>query len=99
MNHCSRVFFCERRATNNERRITSDEKMCLGIPVKVIKKKGLAAEVEIEGVKRQANLTLRPEAKVGDYVLLHAGFAIEILDTREAQERLKLLHEMADGKA
>lgn len=70
--------------------------MCLGIPVKVIKKKGLNAEVEIDGVKRAANLTLRPETKVGDYVLLHAGFAIEILDTREAEERLQLLRRM-DG--
>jgi len=71
--------------------------MCLGIPVKVIKKSGQSAEVEVDGVKRQANLSLRPEVKVGDYVLLHAGFAIEVLDRKEAAIRLKLLRQMADG--
>jgi hydrogenase expression/formation protein HypC len=71
--------------------------MCLGIPVKVIKKTGQSAEVEVDGVKRQANLSLRPEVKVGDYVLLHAGFVIEVLDRKEAAIRLKLLRQMADG--
>ena len=71
--------------------------MCLGIPTKIIKKKGFSAEVEVDGVKRQANLSLRPEAKVGDYVLLHAGFAMEIIDEQEAKTRLKLLRQMAEA--
>ncbi len=69
--------------------------MCLGIPVKIVKKSGLQAETEVDGVRRTANLIMLPEAKLGDYVLLHAGFAIEVLDEQEAAIRLKLLRQLA----
>jgi hydrogenase expression/formation protein HypC len=71
--------------------------MCLGLPVKIVKKKGTAAEVEIEGIRRQVNLLFTPEAKVGDYVLLHAGFAIQVLDDAEARESLELLKQLIES--
>jgi hydrogenase expression/formation protein HypC len=69
--------------------------MCLAIPVKVISVDGDEAEIEISGVRRQANIILTPSVKEGDYVLLHTGYAIGIVDEAEAGETLKLLEEMA----
>lgn len=72
--------------------------MCLGIPVKIIKleKKGMAIG-EIGGVKREISVQLLSNARVGDYVILHAGFAIQKLDEKEARETLELLREMAEA--
>jgi hydrogenase expression/formation protein HypC len=70
--------------------------MCLAIPGKIIEidKNNEHATIEYgEGTKRKANISL-VEAKTGDYVLVHAGFAIEILDEKEAQETLKLFREI-----
>jgi len=69
--------------------------MCLAVPVKVVSIDGNEAEVEIGGVKRRVSIMLTPEAKVGDYVLLHTGYAINVIDEAEAQETLKILEEMA----
>ncbi len=69
--------------------------MCLAIPALVKSIDGSLAEVEVGGVTRQASLRLTPEAKVGDYVLLHTGYAISIVDEEEARETLKLLKELA----
>lgn len=69
--------------------------MCLAIPAKVIEIEGDMAVVELSGVTRQASLMLVPETDVGDYVLLHAGFAIQRLDEEEAQETLRLFAEIA----
>jgi len=52
------------------------------------------AEVDLAGTTRKTSVQLVPEAKIGDYVLLHAGFAIQILDEEEADETLKLLEAM-----
>lgn len=70
--------------------------MCLAIPalVKLIEDK--EAEVEIGGITRRISLWLTPEAKVGDYVLVHTGYAINIVDQEEAQETLRLLEEIAE---
>jgi len=68
--------------------------MCLAVPVQVISIDGNEAEVEIGGVKRRISIMLTPEAKVGDYVLLHTGYAINVIDETEAQETLKILGEM-----
>ncbi len=68
--------------------------MCLAVPVKVVSIQDTEAEVEIGGVRRRVSITLTPEAKVGDYVLLHTGYAINVIDEAEAQETLKLLTEM-----
>jgi len=69
--------------------------MCLAIPARVIAIEDDMAVVELGGVTRRASLMLVPETKVGDYVLLHAGFAIQRLDEEEAQETLRLFAEMA----
>jgi len=69
--------------------------MCLAVPVKVVSIEGSEAEVEIGGVKRRVSIMLTPEARVGDYVLLHTGYAINVINEAEAQETLKILEEMA----
>jgi len=64
--------------------------MCLAIPAKIVSIKNDRAEVDFgEGVLREVNVTL-VEAKVGDYVLVHAGYAIQVLDEEEAKETLDL---------
>ncbi len=73
--------------------------MCLAVPVKVLKIEGLKAVVELGGLARQASLMLVPDTQVGDYVLLHAGFAIQKLDEKEAEETIRLFAEMAEGDA
>lgn len=68
--------------------------MCLGIPVKIVKKSGTKGIGEISGVKREVDLRFLEDVKKGDYVILHAGFAIQKLDEKEAQETLSLLKEV-----
>lgn len=70
--------------------------MCLAIPAKVVTRKGDRAQVDFgEGVLREVNVTL-VEAKVGDYVLVHAGYAIQILDEKEALETISLWNEILE---
>jgi hydrogenase expression/formation protein HypC len=71
--------------------------MCLAIPARIKSIDGQNAIADIEGVKRDISLQLTPEAKVGDYVLLHTGYAIGIIDADEAEETMKLLREMAEA--
>jgi hydrogenase expression/formation protein HypC len=73
--------------------------MCLAIPAKVKSIDGVEAEVEVGGVSRKASIMLTPEAKVGDYVLLHTGYAINVIDEEEAQETLKIFQEIAEIEA
>ncbi len=68
--------------------------MCLAIPALVKSIDGQQAEVEVGGVKRKVSIWLTPEVKVGNYVLLHTGYAINIVDEAEAKETLKLLREI-----
>ena len=70
--------------------------MCLAIPAKVIKIEGNRAEVDMGGIKRSINITLTPDVEVGKYVIVHAGYAINILDEEEAEETLKLLEELGE---
>jgi hydrogenase expression/formation protein HypC len=71
--------------------------MCLAIPALVKSIDGMEAEVEIGGVSRRASIMLTPEANVGDYVLLHTGYAISVVDEEEARETLELLTEMVEA--
>jgi hydrogenase expression/formation protein HypC len=71
--------------------------MCLAIPALIKSIKGQQAVADIEGVTRDISLQLTPEAKVGDYVLLHTGYAISVIDAEEAEETLKLLREIAEA--
>jgi len=71
--------------------------MCLAIPGQVTEVSGKKGWVDYgDGTRREIDLTL-VDARVGDYVLVHAGFAIEKLDERDAQETLKLFREMLGG--
>ena len=69
--------------------------MCLAVPVRIVSIDGNEAETEIAGVRRRVSIAMTPEAKVGDYVLLHTGYAIGVIDEAEAEETLKLLEEIA----
>jgi hydrogenase expression/formation protein HypC len=69
--------------------------MCLAIPALVKTVEGEQAVVDIEGVTREVSLALTPEARPGDYVLLHTGYAISVIDEAEARETLDVLREMA----
>ena len=73
--------------------------MCLAIPAKVVSVRQEKARVDFgEGVLREVNVTL-VNAKVGDYVLVHAGYAIQILDEKEAQETIRLWNEILEAEA
>ncbi len=67
--------------------------MCLAVPAKILEMDGFNATVDIGGVVRPASLRLTPDARVGDYVLLHTGYAIQVLSADEAAQTLALLHE------
>ena len=71
--------------------------MCLAIPLRIQSVDGAMAEVELGGVLRQVSLMLTPEAKVGDWVLVHTGFAINVLDEEEAQQTLALFAELEEA--
>jgi hydrogenase expression/formation protein HypC len=68
--------------------------MCVAVPSLVVSLNGSDAEVDIEGVRRKTSIYLTPEAKVGDYVLMHAGFAIKVIDLQEARETIDLLRQI-----
>ena len=58
--------------------------MCLAIPAKIIKINKNIAEIESLGIIKEVDITLVPDAKIGDHVIVHAGFAIQIIDKKEA---------------
>jgi hydrogenase expression/formation protein HypC len=67
--------------------------MCLAVPGKIVSVSGELAVVDFGGVQRETNVSL-VEAKVGDYVIVHAGFAIQIVDEEDAKETIKLWEEL-----
>ena len=71
--------------------------MCLSIPVKIISIDGDMAEVSAGGTIFRAGLQMVEDVRPGDYVLLHAGFAIQKISAEEAEETLKLLREINDA--
>lgn len=68
--------------------------MCLAIPMKIKEIKGDFAQVEAGRLLRTVNIQMLPQAKAGDYVIVHAGFAIEKLDPERAKETLRLVNEI-----
>ena len=69
--------------------------MCLGVPMQVVNIDGTDIVAEIDGVKREASLMiLDDEVMVGDFVIVHAGFAISKLDEQEARETLAMMREV-----
>jgi len=67
--------------------------MCLAVPGKIVSISGQNALIDFGGVQREANVAL-VEPKVGDYVVVHAGFAIQVVDEEEAKETIKLWEEL-----
>ncbi len=68
--------------------------MCLGIPSKIISIEGIKATIDVYGAQRDINIMLlEDQVKLGDYVLVHAGFAIQKLQEDDAKETLKLFDE------
>ena len=71
--------------------------MCLAIPMKIASlNEDRMATVDVLGVTREISLDLTPQAQVGEYVLVHAGFAIEVVDEQYAQETLDLIKEFPE---
>lgn len=73
--------------------------MCLGIPaqiVELVEHEAAIAKAEISGVRRQVSIALCPEAGVGDWVLVHVGFALDRIDEAQARETLALLERMGE---
>ena len=70
--------------------------MCYAIPARIIEIKGDEAVVDYGGVRKTANHTLVEGLKVGDYILIHAGFAIEKMDQKSAEESIKTIKEYAE---
>lgn len=73
--------------------------MCLAVPALVKCVEGSFAQVEVGGVERTVSIALTPDARAGDYVLVHTGFAIGVIDEQEAMETLRLLVEMLECEA
>lgn len=68
--------------------------MCLAVPGEIVRIDGIKAEVSFSGAIRNVDLSLISEVKIGDYVLVHAGCAIQIIPADEAQETIKLFEEI-----
>ena len=70
--------------------------MCLAVPAQIVEREDMLATVDVGGVQRQVSMLLLPEAQIGDYVLIHAGFAMQQIDEEEAKLTWSLLQEMAE---
>jgi hydrogenase expression/formation protein HypC len=70
--------------------------MCVGIPMKLIKRDGNLGVVALDEVERKISLALLEKAEIGDYLIIHAGFAIECIDPEAARETLDLFRELAE---
>lgn len=71
--------------------------MCLAVPSKIIEIKGMMATIDVYGARRDVSLLLLPEdVDIGDYVLVHAGFAIQRVDREAAREAQRLINEIIE---
>ena len=71
--------------------------MCLAVPMKIAEIAEGTAICEVDGVRREASLMMLEDAVIGDYVLIHAGFAIEKIDPLEAEKTLAIFREVLDA--
>ena len=69
--------------------------MCIAIPSKIVNIENDIGTIDVEGIKRKVSLQLLDDANVGDYVIVHAGFAIDKIDELEARRSLKTIREVA----
>ena len=70
--------------------------MCLAVPAQLVNVNGFIGTISLTGVTRDVSLMLVPEAKVGDYVLVHAGAAVQIVDEEEAQATMEAFRELEE---
>ena len=70
--------------------------MCLAVPGKIMKINGTKALIDYGGVEREADISL-VDVRIGDFVIVHAGFAIQVLDERDAEETLQLFEELLEN--
>lgn len=68
--------------------------MCLAIPGQIVDVRDSTATIDMVGVRRDISLSLTPSAQVGDWVLVHAGFAIEVIDAEQAEETIQIVREL-----
>ena len=68
--------------------------MCIGVPIKLLERDEYSGIGEIEGVQRRVSLALLPEARVGDYILIHAGSGMKVIDEQAAAETIALLQKI-----
>jgi hydrogenase expression/formation protein HypC len=73
--------------------------MCLAVPMKLIERGEVVGVAELDGVRREVSLMLQPDAQLGDYVLVHAGYVIGTVNEEEAQATIELLRQVADARA
>lgn len=73
--------------------------MCLAVPARITKIEGTMAEAELGGITRQVSVLFTPEVRIGDYVVMHAGYAISIMDEQEAEATFRLLEEVMGADA
>jgi len=71
--------------------------MCLAIPMVLVERNEYEGVAEVDGVRRQISVMFLPDVEVGDYVLVHAGYAIGQVDAEEAAKTLELLREYSDA--
>lgn len=72
--------------------------MCLAVPMRVVSVEGATGIVELGGVEQPVNFTLLPEVAPGEYVIVHAGFALERLDEAEARRTIELINELTESE-
>ncbi len=75
-------------------KVTGRSSLCLAVPAKILEIAGEKAIADFGGVRREINVRLLDHVSVGDYVIVHTGFAIEILDPSEAVETLRMWKEI-----
>ena len=71
--------------------------MCLAIPLRITEIQGKEAMAELEGLKQKIRIDFIKDLKVGDYVIVHAGFALERLDEEQAKENMEIIKEVTDA--
>lgn len=69
--------------------------MCLAVPMKLMERQDAQGVARMGGVQTEVRLDLVPDAAVGDYLIVHAGYAIQVLDEQEANARIEMLREVA----
>jgi len=72
--------------------------MCVAVPMKVVEISEYRCVAEIGGVRKEASLMMLDNVEVGDYVMIHAGFAIERVDPAAAQETIRLMRDILDAE-